>query len=230
MRFLETAILLGLLAATAARAADEDLSCRNGGFPSEEKTIGLAQVVGADRLNFLTDTDGCPGEDVRCRQRAYVVGGDVLLTGRGHGPYVCAFFPNRGGGSAGWVRRDRLTPLPVAPSPPLADWVGHWANGDDTIDLTAQDGALDAAGEAYWPSANPPLSERPGGPNLGDLTGTARPKGNRVVFADPDPQACAASLTLVGSLLVVSDNNACGGMNVSFSGVYRRKAPAPTRR
>jgi hypothetical protein len=228
MKRLGIAIFLALSWAVAARA--DDLSCRNGGFPAEEKIISLAKVEGADRLYFLTDTDGCPGEDVRCRQRAYVVAADVLLTGRGHGPYVCAFYPSRGGGSAGWVRRDRLAPMPIKLSPPLLDWIGQWANGDDTITLTAKDGALVADGDAYWPSANPPLSDRPGGPNFGELTGIARPKSNRVVFADSDPQACAATLTLVGSLLIVSDNGACGGMNVSFSGVYRRKAPAPARR
>ena len=223
LKLLAAGILTSLVLASAARAADDDLICRNGTFPTDEKTVGIAQVQGAAHLNFLEDAGGCPNEEARCRQRAYVVDGDLLLTGRSHGPYVCAFFANRVGGSAGWVPRDRLTALPVDVAPALSAWVGHWANGDDTIKLTAKAGALVADGQAYWPSANPPLSERPGGPNLGDLSGTARPKGNRVVFADPDPTSCAATLTLVGGLLVVADNNACGGMNVSFSGVYRRK-------
>ena len=33
-------------------------------------------------------------------------------------------------------------------------------------------------------------------------------------------------MQLLGDLLVVADNQECGGMNVSFSGVYRR-AVAP---
>jgi hypothetical protein len=223
MRLAAIVVLASLVLCGGARAADDDLSCRNGSFPSDEKSIGLARVEGAGRLNFLQDVDGCPNDEARCRQRAYVVGGDELLTGRSHGPYVCAFYANRVGGSAGWVPSSRLTALPVDVAPPLSAWTGHWANGDDTIDLTAKAGALVADGEAYWPSANPPLSERPGGPNTGELSGTARPKGNHVVFADPDPTLCSATLTLVGGLLVVADNNACGGMNVSFSGVYRRK-------
>ena len=223
MKFLTLAVLSSVLLAGAACAADDDLICRNGTFPIDEKAIGVARVDGAAHLNFLEDTGGCPNEEARCRQRAYVVGGDQLLTGRGHGPYVCAFFANRVGGNAGWVPQSRLTALPVDIAPTLSAWVGHWANGDDTINLTAKAGALVADGQAYWPSAHPTLAERPGGPNLGDLSGAARPKGNRVVFADPDPTSCAATLTLVGGLLVVADNNACGGMNVSFSGVYRRR-------
>ena len=212
-----------LFSAAALQAAAEDLDCRNGSFPTEEKAIGLARVEGAAHLNFLNDTDGCPNDEARCRQRAYVVGGDVLLTGRGHGSYVCAFFPNRVGGSAGWVPQSRLTPMPVDAAPPLSAWVGHWANGDDTINLKAKGGAVVAEGEAYWPSANPPLSERPGGPNVGELSGSAPPKGNRVVFVGADATDCTATLALVGGLLVVADNNNCGGMNVSFTGVYRRR-------
>jgi hypothetical protein len=222
MMRLGGAFFLTLLAATAARGQAPDMSCSNGGFPAET-AIGLAKVIGADRLVFLKDTDGCPSEAASCRQRAYVVSGDELLTGRSAGGYVCAFFPNRGGGSAGWVQRTRLQALPVEGSPPLSAWAGHWSNGDDTINLTVEGGALVADGNAYWPSAHPSLSQFPGGPNLGDLSGTARPSGARLVFADPDPQACAATLTLVGGLVVVSDNGACGGQNVSFSGVYSRR-------
>lgn len=223
MKLFATLLALMLAATTAAHAQAPDMTCRNGSFPATEKSIGLAKVVGADRLVFLNDTDGCPNETVACRQRAYVVAGNQLLTGRSAGLYVCAFFANRVGGSAGWVERSRLSPLPVPPSPPLSAWTGHWANGDDTIDLTAKAGALTADGSAWWPSANPSPAQFPGGPNVGDLGGTARPNGARVVFTDNDPSGCTATLTLVGTLLVVADNGGCGGMNVSFSGVYQRK-------
>jgi hypothetical protein len=223
MKLCGAVLLLGLMIASAARAQAPDLTCRNGSFPQTETSIGLAKVVGAGRLTFLEDTDGCPGPAAACRQRAYVVAGDRLLTGRRRGEYVCAFFANRGGGSAGWVERARLGPLPVDAAPPPRAWVGRWADGDDTIALSLEHGALVADGNAYWPSAAPPLAQFPGGPNLGELSGTAKPKANRVVFADADPQGCSASLTLIGDFLVVDDNQACGGHNVSFSGVYRRK-------
>jgi hypothetical protein len=223
MKLLGTILALALAFASAARAQAPDMTCRNGSFPTTEKSIGLATVVGADHLAFLNDTDGCPNETAACRQRAYVVAGNVLLTGRGSGPYVCAFFPNRVGGSAGWVQRARLSLLPVPAAPPIGAWTGHWANGDDTIALTAKAGALTADGSAWWPSAHPSSSQFPGGPNTGDLGGTARPNGAAVVFTDNDPSGCTATLTLVGTLLVVADNGGCGGQNVSFSGVYQRK-------
>ena len=45
------------------------------------------------------------------------------------------------------------------------------------------------------------------------------------MFKDGDGEYdCAATLNLVGKLLVVADNNNnCGGGNVSFTGVYKRR-------
>jgi len=34
---------------------------------------------------------------------------------------------------------------------------------------------------------------------------------------------CRATLRLVGPYLLVDDNNDCGGANVTFDGVYRKK-------
>ena len=221
MKRLGIALLLALLGAAAARA--DPAMCRNGDFPASNPSPGLAKVVGAGRLYFQNDTGACPSEAAVCRQRAYVVAGNVVLTGQSAGPYICAFFPNRVGGSAGYVPASRLTPLPVPAAPPLRAWVGHWADGDDTIDLKAKGAALVADGAACWPSCHVSLQQAPGGPNVGELTGTATPKGRTVVFTDDDPTGCTATLTLVGDLLSVSDNGGCGGMNVSFTGVYSRK-------
>ena len=221
MKRLWIAFLLALLGASAARA--DPAMCRNGDFPAGNPSPGLAKVIGADRLYFQTDTGGCPNETAACRQRAYVVAGNAVLTGQSAGPYVCAFFPNRVGGSAGYVPAARLSPLPVPAAPPLKAWAGHWANGDDTIDLKAEGAALVADGAACWPSCHVSIKQMPGGPNLGDLSGTAAPKGRTVVFTGDDPTGCTAALTLVGDFLSVSDNGGCGGQNVSFTGVYRRE-------
>jgi hypothetical protein len=214
--------LLALMGAAAAHAQAPDMTCANGQFASEA-AIGQAKVAGTDKLYFLNDSDGCPSEAATCRQRAYVIGGDAVLTGRTVGAYICAYYPSRGGGSAGWVETARLTPQPVDTAPALTAWAGHWVDLDDTITLTIKKGALSANGDAYWPSAHPSASQFPGGPNVGELSGDGAPKANRVVFTDNDPNGCTATLTLVGGLLVVADNGGCGGMNVSFNGVYTRK-------
>ena len=100
MKLLGTILLLTVLGASAARAQPADAPCANGAVPTE-RDLGLAKVVGAGRLNFLNEGPGCPSEAATGRQRAYVVSGDLLLPGRSAGAYVCVFYPNTGGGSAG---------------------------------------------------------------------------------------------------------------------------------
>lgn len=81
-------------------------------------------------------------------------------------------------------------------------------------------------GSACWPTCNPPLGERPGGPNIGELGGSATPVGNHVVFSTGSGEFdCTAKMALVGGVLVVSDNQNCDGHNVRFDGVYRRVPP-----
>jgi hypothetical protein len=232
MKRLWIGLLLALVGGWAAEAAPDAPMCRNGDFPASVASPDLATVVGADKLYFQNDTDGCPNETAACRQRAYVVAGNVVLTGQSVGPYICVFFPNRVGGSAGYVRDDRLKPIGALAAPPLAMWAGHWANGDDTIDLKVKGAALVANGAAWWPSAHPSLKDAPGGPNEGELEGTATPVGPSVAFNAKDPEACKVTATLLADqagdhFLVVADNSngdgSCGGQNVSFTGVYLRK-------
>ncbi|MFI4933067.1 MAG: hypothetical protein ACHP7N_00450 [Caulobacterales bacterium] len=207
--------------APAAAMVSADLNCTNGYFPTDQGGLGLAKVIDGPRVYLLQ----CPDEAPDCRQKAYVVPGDIVLVGRESGDYMCVLMPNRFGGSAGWVRHDRLTLTPTPPAPPLSSWAGDWANGDDTLKATILAQALKVDGDACWPSCHVSIRERPGGPNVGEIHGSAAPKSNDLVIIDGDgPEACRADLKLVGPYLVVSDNNACGGMNVSFSGIYQRKA------
>jgi len=209
-------------AAAAARAQAPDETCRNGSFPTDETTIGRAQVIGQGRIRLLNDDNGCPAAAAKCNGPTSVSPGATLLTGHGLKTYVCAFDPVSG--DAGYVEAARLRALPVDAAPALQAWVGRWREGDDSIQLAAKGAALTVDGAAYWPSAHPSARDYPGGPNEGDLSGAAKPNGNVVTFADAtDPQACSATLRLIGDVMVVADNGACGGMNVTFSGVYRRR-------
>ena len=52
----------------------------------------------------------------------------------------------------------------------------------------------------------------------------AKPSGDTMKLADePERGSCEVDMQLVGSFLIVGDNLNCGGANVSFSGVYRKK-------
>jgi len=75
----------------------------------------------------------------------------------------------------------------------------------------------------YWPSANPPSKDWPGGPHVGDMSGAAAPQGNTVVFGSLEPTDCRVTLTLLPPFLLAVDNMNCGGANVTFNGVYRQR-------
>jgi hypothetical protein len=197
--------------------------CRNGSFPLQEITFRLAKIVGAPRTYLRSDIAPCPDDSAACRGRVYVVPGDTVITGVPSGAYVCAFFPGRNGGSAGYVLQSEIVEQPPAASLPLAAWVGTWRDGDNSIALRADGARLIASGNAYWPSANPSPRYRPGGPNIGELDGSALPQGNIVAFGDDGPAECHVRLTLLPPFLLAADNKNCGGMNVSFTGVYRRR-------
>ena len=210
--------LCGPSLALASELAD-DGSCRNGAFPSQQSDFAVAKVVGTPRLYLLRDLEGCPEKgEAACRQRSYVVSGDTVVTGRDLGPYRCAFFPNKVGGSAGWVDRSKLQPVPQV-TPTLQGWAGDWKDGDNGLQIRVRGSQLQVEGDAYWPSANPSLEERPGGPHIGAVNASATPRGSQVDFVE---DTCSVHAQLLGDMLVVSDNSECGGMNVRFDGVYRR--------
>lgn len=216
-RFL--ALPLFLLFASAAQAEEYDF-CRNGLFPAEPP-FALAEVVGKDRLHFLDDMDGCPDKGVvACKGRAYVVPGDRVAVSRTHGDYTCAFYPGKGGGTAGWVETRRLVPVPVDRDPPQSAWIGLWepSGGNPSVRFFDESGALSVIGEAYWPG-------RPGthhwpSTHIGEIAGQVARSGASATYSDDD--ACEIAFTLLGDWLVAGDNNQCGGANVSFSAVYRR--------
>lgn len=213
--------LLALLLPVSVLASDlaDDGSCRNGAFPSAQSDFAVAKVVGTQRLYLLGDMDGCPAKgEPACRQRSYVVSGDTVVTGRDLGPYRCAFFPNKVGGSAGWVERSKLQPV-VRVTPTLQGWAGDWKDGDNGLSISVRGSQLHVEGDAYWPSANPTPEQRPYGPNLGQVEAQATPRGSQVDFVE---DSCTVHAQLLGDVLVVSDNSECGGMNVRFDGVYRR--------
>jgi hypothetical protein len=204
------------LAPTAACAVERDSYCRNGLFPIETASPALARVVGSGRSYFLGDGNGCPGAAAKCRQKAYVVAGDTLLTGKRQGAFVCVFFPTMQGGTAGWMSAARLKPLPVDKNPPVSAWVGHWKLWDNEIDIGSGRTGLTVTGSAYWPAKVPQ-----GGYDVheGSISGALRQRGNH----SREPE-CNVTFSLVGDFLVAADpDGRCGGLNVNFTGVYMRK-------
>jgi hypothetical protein len=213
-------VSLLLLATPSAVFAQDEGFCRNGAFPIENNPVGRGVIVGEGRAQFLTDMDGCPSAEARCRQSAYVIAGNRVVTGRSNGSYVCVYYPSRGGGTAGWMDAARVRPVATNPNPPLSEWIGRWSDeGNPRVRFFRRGADLVIEGQAYWPSPNPSPRDFPGGPNEGSIDEPVRVSGNSARAGQ-----CNISFTLLGDLLVAQDpERSCGGLNVSFTGIYRRE-------
>jgi hypothetical protein len=188
--------------------------CRNGAFASDAKEFRVARVRGA-RAYFYGEDEGCPGPDAKCRRKAYVVAGNSLVVSRKFGDYVCAWFqPARGYETVGWLRADQLEVPETDASPPAARWLGEWglhSNGL-TIRRGEKAGELRVEGSAVWHGLGDNV-------HVGEVNASAAPGGNTLTLED---DICKITLRLVGDFLVADDNGDCGGVNVTFDGVYRK--------
>ena len=217
------------------------LTCNPQGFLTETANPGVAKIT-ATQVHFIQDLgDGCPSDGPACQAKAYVMKGDTVMTGVANGPYVCAFIPNKSGGSAGWVKPADIAEMTVSTTPPLQTWAGAWRQGDSVITLSVRDNALVADGtapvpgaaaaaaaaaakpatpaDATTPTATPDTT--PAAPPVGKMSGVAQPVGDAVEFAAADPSGCRVDLRLIGPFLAAKDNGQCGG-GARFAGVFRK--------
>jgi hypothetical protein len=218
-------LLLALCAPALARAQDETGNpanwCRNGLFTNDAEGFKLARVAGkkGERVYFYGDDEGCPALSAKCRQKAYVVAGDELIVSRTYGDFACAWFqPANGHETVGWIELARTTSTEFDLNPPLARWLGTWEfyTGSLKITRSTKAGGLSIAGEAFWHGVNP------GNVHTGEVDAEGVPAGNTLALGEGD-DLCKITLRLVGIYLIADDNGDCGGANVTFDGVYRRK-------
>jgi hypothetical protein len=196
-------------------------SCRNGSFPSEQRSLQLARFAGAkdQRLYFYKDDKGCPDEEKRCRARAYVVPGDELLISKTANGWACAWFHGKKQETVGWIRTDRLAFLPNEKDDRRL-WIGTWKDhGGATIKIAEQGEFLGVEGNTLWhggmsPAGHPVV-------HTGDIEGTFQPIAGRARLTDRE-NICSADFVRIGRYLVVHDNGRCGGVNVRFDGVYTK--------
>lgn len=122
-----------------------------------------------------------------------------------------------------YVDRQALLERVAPASAPESAWTGRWrkpAPGARTAGDTADElllvglrgGQIAVAGAASWVGG--------GTANSGEMRGIARVVGDQARF---DDGACTAVWRLRGARLEVTQENGCGGLNVSFEGVYQRR-------
>ena len=161
-------------------------------------------------------------EPAQCRRTTYVIGADVVLVGQIRGKMIRAAYTNGKRMTLDWLPRAALVAIPT-PTATLAAWRGHWRRDDEAsvdVGLGAKRGTVKFDGEALYGSHDPDRVKR-GAVNLGAFGGESAPVNGRVDLA-ADDDVCHVKMRLIGPYLAVVDNGQCGGMNVSFSGVYRK--------
>jgi hypothetical protein len=233
-------ILLTTLAAAAGSPAAlaEENECRRPPALSAGPSLALGRIVAPSRTAFVQDglaRPGCPDPSPACRERAYLVTGDAVILGKRRGGFVCAAYRSgtNESGRTGWIPAEAVS---IAPPPPVTrdDWLGTWTRAAARIRVEpgTKPGSLTVAGDAIWGMGDPDRVSR-GGIHTGEFAGTVTPAGDAVSFAVGESGAlpveagsaddCKVWLRRIGAWLVVDDNFACGGVNVTFRGVYRRQ-------
>jgi hypothetical protein len=155
---------------------------------------------------------------------AYVMPGDMLVAEASTGAFTSVTFVSTGGTrTRGWIETARLRRVPAAP-PSVKGWSGMWLFDAANIEIHPgkAPGTLRVKGIALW-GTHDPWRVKNGGINTGELDGTVTAKGDRADYSDGAGEYdCRAELRLLGPYLLVEDNGNCGGVNVTFSGIYRK--------
>ncbi len=198
--------------------------CRNGAFPRENGTYQLATIIGkkSKRVYFYGDErEDCPNGK-NCRLKSYVIPKDEIIVSRVLDGYACAWFqPKKSAATVGWIRVENLKWSATNENPEAKAWLGDWRFYDNSVLISKSEtpGLFDIKGNAFWKGYGDNI-------HVGELDHKAQPTGNilKIGKNDTGEYDCKVSMQLVGKYLIVSDNLNCGGANVTFSGVYRRKA------
>lgn len=227
--------LAGFRAALASTAA---LACSDGTDPAQFGALQVARIkASAGRVHFYEPTcdAGAKGLEA-CRRKAYVQPGDTVLLGDVFDTTACAtFVDQKGRATSGIIKANTVEPVRGADQSTRRAFVGRWVREEAEISVTAKSSGLAFKGEATYGGKDPQRVAR-GAVNSGIIDFTSDPASNRLSVAVPNadgaaampkdkggPNDCQLDMVALGPYLVVKDNMQCGGMNVSFTGVYRRK-------
>ncbi|MDQ3798987.1 MAG: hypothetical protein M3384_06020 [Acidobacteriota bacterium] len=197
--------------------------CRNGFFPRESSEYKLANVKGAknEKVYFYgDDRDDCPNGK-NCRMKSYLIPNDEVIVSRTFGRWACGWYqPKKGSETVGWIAVDKLEFKETNRNPSPDEWLGVWRYAGNHIEIgkSKSSGLLKITGNAFWKGLGDNI-------HTGELDDDSAPAGNVLKIGENETGEydCKATLRLVGKYLIASDNLQCGGVNVTFSGVYLKK-------
>jgi hypothetical protein len=200
--------------------------------------LAIAQVKqGQTRVPF-SKADCASTKPGACQSQAYVMPGDVVLVGQVFDASACAVYVNpKGQVTTGLLPNERLRVPSPRPETGASALVGIWtrAEAEIVIKPKGRAGMLSFDGNATYGALDTRRVAR-GAVNLGEFNFDLTPAGNTVdvlldgaepvvrktAKASADETGCSVAMIALGPYLVVEDNRNCGGVNVSFTGFYRR--------
>ena len=200
--------------------------CQGGIQSMDLDDVRFAKATAA-RVYFFGSEKQCPDGD-NCRLKTYVVKNDPVVIWKTYNGFGCATFtPRKGASTDGWISLKDLE-ISERSTPSLKDWVGNWETRYSSLELrpAKSQGKLKLTGDAVWYGA-----KGTGSVHVGQIEEEeVSPNGDTITYHDGTGEyACKAKIRYVAPYLVVSDSGYCGGINVTFTGVYER-APAGKRR
>lgn len=169
-------------------------------------------------VHFQSEAKACPAKGAcQWKQRSYLIQADTVLAGPERNGFRCAYYVTaKGKPMAGFLPSANLEPAQAPRTLDLAFLTGRWVSGDNDITFSAAaNGQIHAEGLATYASGTTV--------NTGDFSEDAKPGGEELRFGDSQDEAsCLVTVQRRGPYLLVSDNLRCGGLNVSFQGLYVR--------
>lgn len=251
MRALFVAVfaLIGVSFLGAPALAEEGYCSGVVSFGDESSPLRLMRVeTPAAKVHFVENRTKtkptCPAMGEACQRKGFVVPGDVVLAvvPKTPEPFACVSYVSPGAkrvkgmfrGTDGYLPANALKDMATA-APQPGEWLGKWSrDAEADIEISALPGGkLKVKGEATFGALDPGRVQR-GAVNMGELEGEVAPKGNMIALGEgydgtkpfgDDRAECRAKLRLYGRYIVVEDNGGCGGMNVSFTGIYVQLKP-----
>jgi hypothetical protein len=196
--------------------------CRSGFFPRESSEYKLASVKGLknEKVYFYDDDRACPNDE-NCRTKSYVIPNDEVIVSRSFGKWACSWYqPKKGSGTVGWIALDKLEFKETNRNPARGEWLGAWNHVGNQIEIGKgkTPDLLTITGNAFWKGLGDNV-------HVGELDYASKPAGNELKIGENETgeYECKVTMRLLGKYLIVSDNMQCGGLNVSFSGIYQKK-------
>ena len=192
------------------RPAEDCKFAYDGFATSPGQKVQIAEVKG----RFTTQLEGC-GSPKGCVEAPVAQGTPVQIY-RQEGVWTCGYVSGHDGAGPAWIRTGALSLVRYSDHPSLSAWTGTWSGGEDHVTISHADtpGALHLAGSAVWQGSYTS--------HLGDTKGVATPIDNHLHFLEGGPGSCSIDLILLDRYMLAEDNQACGGLNARFQGIWKR--------